>query len=233
MTALARTLQDAAARLVGRAAECTEVEDLSPNLRRIRLAGPTLQDPDLPVAGKFKVRVAEGVFRSYTPAWRDPEAGALDVVAVVHPGGPGGAWAGTIRPGDGTVLLGPKESFALVPDAPAAFVLGDGTTLGLWQAIGLATGRPLHGAVELAAEDTPAVRALGLDLHVVPRGPERGAALLAWLESQPLPAPDTAIYLSGHHRTRCAAQSALLERGLDPARLRGKSYWGEGRKAKR
>ena len=74
MTAFARTLQDTAARIVGRTAECTEVERLSPALRRIRLVGPTLHDLELPAAGKFKVRVAEGVFRSYTPAWRDPAA---------------------------------------------------------------------------------------------------------------------------------------------------------------
>jgi NADPH-dependent ferric siderophore reductase len=233
MTAFARTLQDTAARIVGRTAECTEVERLSPALRRIRLVGPTLQDLELPAAGKFKVRVAEGVFRSYTPAWRDPAAGALDLVAVVHGGGPGSAWAEGIRPGDTTTLLGPKQSFALVPDATQAFVLGDTTTLGLWQAIAQVTGRPVRGAVELPPEDAPAVAALGLDLDVVPQGADRGDALRAWLSAQPLPPEHTAVYLSGHHRTRCALQAHLLERGLDPAWLRQKSYWGEGRKARR
>ncbi len=221
-------------RMRPRRAEVLANDALSPNLRLIRLGGPRLVGLELPVAGKFKVAVGDGLFRSYTPARWDMQAGELELVAHVHGNGPGSRWAATARPGDETSLLGPKESFSLDRRARWALMLGDETTLGLWRAVADGHGRgvQLLGAVELSAEDVGAVAALDLPLAAVSRARIRGAALVEWLAAHSLPSGPGVVYLSGHFRSLKACEALLEARGVDPGVLRAKAYWGNGRKGR-
>lgn len=238
MTALVHTLRDLPTRMIGLTVHVDEVEWLSGSIRRIRVAGPALVGRRLPVAGKVKVRVAPGVLRSYTPARRDEAAGWFDLIAHVHGGGAGSAWAAAATPGDAVVVVGPKQSFVVPSALSWALVLGDETTIGLWAAIQQArpTAR-LSGAVELDAGDAEALAGLGLAaVDAVHRGDVRGEGLHDWLSRAALPVGPGAVFISGHHRSAVGLQAAVQvaveaadRRDVEVVR---KSYWGDGRKAR-
>src|SRR5262245_17489179 len=116
------------------------VTDLSPHMRRIRLAGPELEGFQSPgYADHVKLffsaddrplprpeRGPEGTIwpdgtpkphmRDYTPRAFDPVALTLDLDFVLHGDGPASEWAGSVRPGDTLTIGGPRGSMR-VPDA--------------------------------------------------------------------------------------------------------------------
>lgn len=126
--------------------------DLTPHMRRIRLAGEALtrfastrnlhckllipppgRTPEWPFLdphGRFVWPAGPGrpTVRKYTVRAVDPEAGWLDIDFVLHDhAGPGSAWAAAARPGDVVGLVGPGGRSVL----PAARYLlaGDETAL--------------------------------------------------------------------------------------------------------
>lgn len=112
--------------------EVVSVADLSPRVRRIRIAGPEavgfvspgpldhvkLQVPGADGAFVEPLRGADGALenradlhlRDMSIRAFDPEAGWLDIDVVRHHGGPLGAWAERAAVGDRVATLGPRGS---------------------------------------------------------------------------------------------------------------------------
>ncbi len=151
------------------------VTDITPHMRRIRLAGPELKgfrSPGhadhikvfLPSDGKplpRPERRPEGLawpdeggrpfLRDYTPRYFDPVALTLDIDFVLHGDGPASEWASNAKPGDPAMIGGPRGSM-IVPDGFDWYLLaGDETAL---PAIGrrieeLPAGKPAIAIIEV------------------------------------------------------------------------------------
>lgn len=159
-----------------RTLEITAVTDITPKMRRIRLAGPELagfQSPGhadhikvflssdgrplgrpvmRPEGIAFDDGVAKPFMRDYTPRKFDPVALTLDLDFVLHGDGPASAWAAQATPGQTLIIGGPRGSLR-IPDAyDWYFLAGDETAL---PAIGrrleeLPAGTPVIAVIEVA-----------------------------------------------------------------------------------
>ncbi|MDG1482843.1 MAG: siderophore-interacting protein [Myxococcota bacterium] len=208
-------------------ATVTEVEDLSPRVRRIRLSGPPVKGIRWRPGDKIKLAAGPRL-RSYTPARVDATAGWMDVVFFLHGGGAASAWASAAEVGDTVGFIGPARSMSVPEAAPDwALFLGDETTIGLAAACleTLPETAAVLGAIELSADDAGALPAFGLPLRPAIRAERHGEALLAWLAETTLPSGQGIAWLSGEADSVMALKSALLARGMDRAALKVKPYW--------
>ena len=210
-----------------RATTVSEVEALSPRIRRVRLSGDGLRGfPDSP-GQKIKIKLASGQSRSYTPARLDGESGWMDLIFHIHGGGPASDWAASAAPGDAMEIMGPARS---VPAAGSgiewALFLGDETTLGL--AAALLAPLPSHvrvlGAIEIDSDDLAAVAGLGLPLDALARRGDFGDVLRDWLDAADLPEGPGAIWFSGHTDTVFALRRIMMNRGFEKQRIKVKLF---------
>ena len=137
-----------------RLAQVTEVEQLSPRMRRITLAGeqldgftsagagdhvklffpapgqaqpimPTLQDG----APTYPEGAIRPVMRDYTPRRFNPQTRELAFEFVIHGEGPAAAWAAQAAPGQWLGIGGPRGSFLTPDDYDTYLLAGDETAL--------------------------------------------------------------------------------------------------------
>ncbi|MFT4978862.1 MAG: NADPH-dependent ferric siderophore reductase [Myxococcota bacterium] len=220
-------LKSAIQKMLSATATVTEVEGLSPRIRRIRLGGPRVAG--IPWRPGDKVKLACGPkMRSYTPARVDAAAGWMDVVFFLHGNGAASDWASAAKVGDEVGFLGPARSMPVPEESPDwALFLGDETTIGLAAAcLGALPDRtPVLGAIELSTDDAGAIDAFGLPLSPAIRRTSHGEALLAWLAETPLPKGQGIAWLSGEANSVLALKSTLLRQGMDRAALQIKPYW--------
>lgn len=98
-------------RMVNHEANVLQVDRLSPSFVRVELGGPGLRDwttLDVPDEGCIFRFPGDEHHRApnaergrwYTVRRIDPGQGRLTVDFITHPGGPGGEWAATAKPGD-------------------------------------------------------------------------------------------------------------------------------------
>jgi NADPH-dependent ferric siderophore reductase len=219
---------------MGTAARVTEVEFLTPTLKKITWvheSARTWRPGD-----KIKVHVADGVMRSYTPSWVDAQTGEMELVAHVHGKGAGSAWAEALAPGDTFAFKGPVKSFPidLEEHPPWAVFFGDETTLGLASALreSAVAGRVM-GAVELEPGAAGVSEVMGLGLDELRRGAARGDALVAYAEQMALPEGEGVFWISGEADSVVSVRKALLARGVARRSMRIKSYWSARGKARR
>lgn len=220
-------LKSAIQKMLSSPATVTEVEDLSPRIRRIRLSGPSITGIRWHPGDKIKL-AAGPKMRSYTPARVDADAGWMDVVFFLHGGGAASAWASAAEVGSTVSFIGPARSMTVPGDAPDwAIFLGDETTIGLAAACleVLPQSASVLGAIEVSADDAGALSAFGLPLSPAIRAEKHGEALLAWLAQTTLPPGQGVVWLSGEADSVMALKSALLERGVERSALKIKPYW--------
>ena len=209
------------------AAEVTEVVVLSPRLRSIRLKSSSLRSCSWRPGDKVKLAVGPKM-RSYTPARVDVEAGWMDIIFFLHGGGAASEWASTVAVGDRTGFIGPARSMPPLSQTPEhALFLGDETTIGL--AVALLDALPesvsVQGAIELSAEDAPALAALGLALQPAIREAEHGAALSRWLSGATLSTQGAIAWLSGEAGAVLALRETLMAGEMERSQLKIKPYW--------
>ena len=94
-----------------------EVEQLSPRIRRIRLAGPAIAGLGWTPGEKIKLKAGPKL-RSYTPARVNPVEGWMDIVFFLHGNGGASAWAENAVVGQETGFLGPAASMPGVCATP-------------------------------------------------------------------------------------------------------------------
>ena len=208
----------------------TDVVELAPSLRRVRLEGDSLRGLKFRPGQEIEMRVSDRAFRHYTPALLDAASGALEIVFYLHGGGPGSSWAAALSRGQQVGVLGPGGSFRL-QDAKRHVFLGDETALGAFACMARAAGGEVLGAVEVEPGGESWPRAVGLELPAVARSGARGDALLGWLRaSAPAVADDVCFYLAGHTASIVRLRAELLEAGWPRRCVRSKAYWADGKR---
>lgn len=232
-----------ARRFLSRAISCevTRIEDLSPRLRRVHLAGDGLRGHEWEPCQVTSFLVSETEFRHYTPDGFDADAGTMSVLFHRHgqhtngSAAPGERWLDGLGAGDQVLPIQPacSRTFRPVREAGAYLMCGDATTIGLWWSMlrWLPPDARMSGAVEVPGEDVELVRSLLPGLDVVAGEPEPGLALRRWAAGRVAsgaPLPDVA-YLSGHAQTLQWIRELLRDQGMDRRAIRTQPYWATGK----
>lgn len=242
---LVSTLRDA----VFLSAIVSEIERLTPRMRRIRFSGPRLRGLTWTPGQHVRLQVESlresvlrlhpyPVLRTYSIYDVDPDRGALDLVMVDHDGEPKGAtpagrWARAAVVGDHAHLTRPQGKLVVRHDAPYHVFAGEETASVAFAAM-LRSMRPtaeIYGVIEAGsdAEHLP----LATPLTRVGRGdgPAANSAVLAdALRGLPLPDYPGIAYLAGEALTIQTLRKILItERGWDRRQIRTKPFWTPGR----
>lgn len=230
-------------------ATVSEIEQLTPRMRRVRFAGPRLrrlawtpgQHVRLQVAGLLDSVLRlhpHDALRSYSIFDADPDDGTLDIVMLDHSYDrdvvtPARRWATAVSLGDHVNLTRPQGNFVLRHDAPYHLFAGDETASVAFAAMlrALPADATVHGVIEAgdAADHLPLARPL---THI-----ERGGASAAnssvladALRALELPDHPGVAYLAGEARTIQTLRKILIaERGWDRRQIRTKPFWTPGR----
>jgi NADPH-dependent ferric siderophore reductase len=239
--------------------EVLRVEDRSPRLRRVTLAGPELEgfvldEPAasvrllLPSPGTDALVVPEWkgnefllpdgrrpVIRTLTPRRFDADARELDVEIVRHGDGLASQWADTAGPGAPAAVSGPGRGYAFDPDAPELLLAGDETAIpAIAQLLeALPPDTPTRVLVEVAdpaAElPLPAVEGVTVSWHELPAGGDPGDALVGAVRAAPFGA-DARVWAAGEAAAVQRIRRHLFEeRGVPRRHAVVRGYWKAGR----
>ncbi|OMB95593.1 NADPH-dependent ferric siderophore reductase [Mycobacterium colombiense] len=242
---LLSTLRDA----VFLSATVSEIERLTPRMRRIRFSGPRLQGLAWTPGQQVRLKVESlreswsrlhsyPVLRTYSIYDADPDLGTLDIVMFAHDGDPKGAtsagrWVTAASIGDHVHITRPQGNLVIRHDAPYHVFAGEETASVAFAAMlrSVPSTAEVYGVIE-AATDADHLR-LARPLTRVERGDASAAnsAVLAdALRGLPLPDHPGIAYLAGEARTIQTLRKILItERGWDRRQVRTKPFWTPGR----
>jgi NADPH-dependent ferric siderophore reductase len=233
------------------------VRELTPGMRRITLAGPSLaafadDGPDqrcklfLPRPGQHRPPVTGGdgwyrqwqalpqrerpVMRTYTVRHARPAQQEIDVDIVLHAdAGPGSAWAGRAAAGDRVAMFGAYAEYDPPPDTHWQVLVGDETALPAIAAAceRLPDGTPAHVVVEVAGAAEEQPLAGDVAVTWVHRGRQHLATALRALH---LPRAGSGYAWVGGEATSVKAvrRQLLAEHGLARDRVTFMGYWKRG-----
>lgn len=242
---LISTLRDA----VFLSATVSEIERLTPRMRRIRFSGPRLQGLTWTPGQHVRLQVESlresvlrlhpyPVLRTYSIYNVDPGLGTLDIVMVDHDGDPKDAtparrWATAASTGDDAHITRPQGKFVVCHDAPYHVFAGEETASVAFAAMlrSMPPSAEVYGVIEAATatDHLP----LAIPLTRVERGdaPAANSAVLAdAVRSLPLPDHPGIAYLAGEARTIQALRKILItERGWSRRQIYTKAFWTPGR----
>ena len=205
----------------------SQIEDISPKIRRIRVCGERIRNLKWSPGQKIKIKV--GIYlRSYTPAKVNSELGWMDLIFHLHGKGKASRWAEHVRVGAPVSFIGPADSMPFV-DQPIdwCLFLGDETTLGLSMALLNALPKTVRrfGAIEMDAQNLGALSVLQLPLNPIQRDEYYGYALIQWLSLVNIPDGEGVVWISGEAQMVRNLRLALITRGLPPEQIKVKAYW--------
>ena len=235
------------------------VEQLSPWMVRVTLAGPDLAglSVEQPAASVRMLLPPPGADRLLVPAWNgnefllpdghrptirtftprrvDPAALELDLDIVLHGSGAASEWAESARPGDRAAISGPGRGYAVVVDAPSYLVAGDETAMcAISQLLAAVPAHiPMQVHIEIVHPDArlalPNHPAATITWWDLPAEAVSGDTLLTAVRAAALE-PGTRVWVAGEAAAVQRIRRHLFdERGLSRARATVRGYWKHGR----
>lgn len=187
--------------------------------------------PDMDMSGwekvqHIKIRVADGVYRDYTPAGWDAETHTCTLYVDAMHDGPGSRWVSSLVEGDSITYVGVGNTFHRALPGKLV-VLGDMSALGHYLALQqLAAGRRIIGAISIAEDGHMADFFNNFKWNVQPvkQNDEGGfASLLEWTEGVDLTGAE--VYVAGHISTGIRLRKELKKRKDEPASVRVQGFW--------
>lgn len=220
----------------------SEVVDLTPSMRRIRLAGDELGTlvhlPGQDMAIAVPLEDGTTVRRRYTIRHFDAAEGTADLDFVRHGDGPAARWAAAAAVGEALEAIAPRGKITPAAGDPWHLFVGDDTAVpgvaAMIEALPAGSRATALLEVDGAADELP-LAADGVSLEVAwlhrdgapPGGAERLLGALAELD---LPEGHGHAYLAGEFSLVHALRRALAERGLEKEQVSPKPYWRIGRR---
>lgn len=238
--------------------EVVAVTDITPRMRRFRLAGdmtgfaspghadhikafffPAGIEPKLVPIGPRGAEYADGEWpemRDYTPRAWNVDQGWIELDFVLHGDGPASTWAAIAKLGSKLVIGGPRGSIVI----PAAFdwylLAGDETAL---PALGrrieeLPAGSKVVAVIEVAdaVEEQRFQTSADLSLHYIHRnGAAAGttSAIRDIIRGLTFPEGVAYAYIAGEVTMSQSVRTHLQnERGFDPQYIKAAGYWRLG-----
>jgi NADPH-dependent ferric siderophore reductase len=213
---------------------------VSPSLQRLLLTAPELGDfgyrPGQDVMLLVDRDGDRPVRRRYTIRALDPGRQLLTLDIVRHAQGPGEQWVRAAAPGVTVDAVGPRGKISPVPDADWHLFVGDES--GLAAIFAMVESLPPQASATVILEvpepaDEQELRAQApvklTWLHRQGRPAGEPDALVAAAAAVTIPAGRPHAYLIGEARVVSALRETLQARGLEPAQLSPKAYWGRGK----
>jgi NADPH-dependent ferric siderophore reductase len=225
----------------------SEVEQVTPRMRRIRLAGTRLTSPPSVPGQQLRVVVNDlfsretvrhmfrDFLRTYSVWDHDPRAGTIDLCVLNHGDGPGTRWSRQVTAGDEVSFSGPEGKFATRPAAYHVFV-GEETAQVAFGAMlrALPVQASVHGVIEVGEEADRLPLAHGGAFSWLARhgaSAERSATLINALRSLDLPSEPGHAYIAGEAKTCAAARRHLIDdRGWPARSISAKPFWTPGKR---
>jgi NADPH-dependent ferric siderophore reductase len=242
---LIKSLRDA----VFLSAVISDIEQLTPKMRRIQFSGPRLQGLTWKPGQHVRVQVAgigesflrlhpHDALRTYSIYDVDPGLGTLDIVMFNHTGDPQALtparrWSCAAAVGNDVQFTRPQGNFVVRPDAPYHVFAGEETASVAFGAMlrSLPPTAEVHGVIEAA--DRGDHLHLARPLHRVQRGDasaKDSAVLADAVRALELPDQPGVAYLAGEAGTIQALRKILTtERGWDRRDIATKPFWTPGR----
>lgn len=222
----------------------TEVEQLRPRIRRVRLGGPEIAALDIKPGQHIRVKVqaqnsmSRDMLRTYTVAEINSAAQWLELW-IYQPDDqstPGMDWSRRVAPGDPVDFLGPLGRFLAQPDAPYHLVVGEETAQVAFASILAAVPRSaaVRGVIEVATIDERLDIPRSEELDWAYRGANSAAGSTSLLEAVhrlELPDDPGIAYIAGEAKTVAAVRTHLVnDRGWPRRSVLTKPFWTPGRK---
>lgn len=238
-----------------------EVEQRSPRLVRVTLAGPELEGfgleqpaasvrlllppPDadelvMPRWNGNEFLLPDGsrpVIRTFTPRRANTDRNELDVEIVVHGGGAASAWVVATGPGDPVAVSGPGRGYAVEGDDGTFLLAGDETAIpAISQLLEVLPPDATAGVhIEVAEPGgrlpLPEHPRAEVHWHDLPPGEPPGATLLTAVAAAEIP-DGTRIWVAGEAAGVQRIRRHLFEeRGLARRQATVRGYWKHGRAA--
>ncbi|MDB5930677.1 MAG: FAD-binding 9, siderophore-interacting [Polaromonas sp.] len=236
-----------------RRVQVSQVQVLSPAMRRITLKGEELQgfepvDPAsylkliFPEPGQAEPSrpLPDGprptAMRTYTPLAVRPEAWEVDVDFVLHGEGPASTWAAQAEVGQVLYLMGPGPGYKLPLPAPEHLLIGDDSALPAFETIlaALSSTARVRVLMEVMAaeEERPLHSAAQLEVQWLVRGRDHtqaGQALHAVLSQPGFAVGEAAVYLACEAAAmRRLRQLLTADKGVARSQIVGRGYWKLG-----
>jgi NADPH-dependent ferric siderophore reductase len=216
-----------------------ETEEVTPQMLRIKLAGPDLKDfISLAPDDHIKIFVEDGEKierRDYTPRRYDADAGTLVLDFALHEAGPATRWALDARIGSVLDIGGPRGS-AVVKGVTRWLLIGDETAL---PAIGrrieeAEAGTRITAIATVAGREEEQVFETRADLvmHWIHRAPAEVTnpfPIFDLLETLPIE-PNTFAWIAAEASVARAVRTYLVDRRNHPLPwLKAAGYWSLGK----
>ena len=207
----------------------TQVEQLTPNFRRITFSDESLSDF---VSASFDDHIkvfVDDARRDYTPRSFDNAARELVIEFALHGEGPAAEWAAQARPGHTLEIGGPKGSMIVPLDYDWHLLVGDETA---FPAVARRLEQLPAGSkaiVVLQAADAADRRDFESAANVTVTWVETDAQLLAAVRALALPAGDGYAWCAGEATCMAALRRELVDvKGHPREAIRAAAYWKRG-----
>ena len=207
----------------------TQVEQLTPNFRRITFNDESLSDF---VSASFDDHITvfiDDARRDYTPRSFDNAARELVIEFALHGEGPAAEWAAQARPGHTLEIGGPKGSMIVPLDYDWHLLVGDETA---FPAVARRLEQLPAGSkaiVVLQAADAADRRDFASAANVTVTWVETDAQLLAAVRALALPAGDGYAWCAGEATCMAALRRELVDvKGHPREAIRAAAYWKRG-----
>ena len=207
----------------------TQVEQLTPNFRRITFNDESLSDF---VSASFDDHVkvfVDDARRDYTPRSFDNAARELVIEFALHGEGPAAEWAAQAAPGHTLEIGGPKGSMIVPLDYDWHLLVGDETA---FPAVARRLEQLPAGSkaiVVLQAADAADRRDFESAANVAVTWVETDAQLLAAVRALALPAGDGYAWCAGEAACMAALRRELVDvKGHPREAIRAAAYWKRG-----
>lgn len=215
-----------------------EASMITPATRRLRFTGDGLSGLTVRPGQDLMVEVpAEGrrhFRRRYTIRRLDPAGSAVDLDIVLHGDGPGARWAAAIEPGDRVESIGPRGKIFLAEGVDWHLFCADEASLPA--TLAMIEALPDATVIALVEVDGPEDHLepdggpTGLVLHWLHRAEPAGIdpVMARAASTVELPPGRGHAYVFGELHRVAQARQALIDRGMDAARMDHKAYWRLG-----
>jgi NADPH-dependent ferric siderophore reductase len=217
-------------------------EDLTPDLRRLRLAAPQLErlqpapGQDLMIAVPTGAAGEDGIVptinRRYSIRSVDRASGSPQVVVdvVTHGSGPGARWASAAAVGDRVTAVGPRGKIVPVTDASAHLFVADAAgapaSLSMLESLPRGTGHALL-VVETPDQLQPTTAPDGSVTWLVGADPtEIEAAVSTALQSETARS-GVQVYLAGERSQVARWRTVVRSAGVADEQVKWKAYWSQ------
>jgi NADPH-dependent ferric siderophore reductase len=214
----------------------TAVTDITPHLRQIRIADPSLKGFTWIPGQHVGVRLPPDILRVYSVRYCDNQEGFIDLWIINKELGPGSQWARHVRVNDHVEFGGPRGSFVLAPE-PAPYYLFAGEETAAIPIQAMLQALPVQATVlGYLQADRPGTEIPYNGPHALPwvyrnaSSASPSPTLIEAIQSLKLPETPGMAYLAGEALTCQAIRHYLIEEKQWPATaIRTKPFWTPGK----